>query len=117
MKAEFPLTLFDDDRTKRKLGSMSKLEVMFDDARNTLPPEFFWFSDEVPMGSTIMVTLELVCAPKDESQEEEPQESLDGKQCPYCGLLRRTIDKDGNTIMEHAYYCRGKLKKIHGMRV
>lgn len=63
MKTEFILTLFDDAVTRHKLEAMSKLEVMLDDNRNVLPPAYYRFTDEVPMGSTIKVTLELVSSP------------------------------------------------------
>lgn len=60
MKAEFTLTLFDDQHVKDKLVLLSKLEAMFDDARNTLPKEYYWFADEVPMGAKVKITMEVV---------------------------------------------------------
>lgn len=63
MKTEFVLTLFDDSITRRKLEALSKLEAMFDDGRNRLPPEYYFFSDEIPMGSKVKVTLELITDP------------------------------------------------------
>jgi hypothetical protein len=60
MKTEFTLTLFDDNNSRRKLTAMGTLEVMFDDSRNVLPPDYYWFADQIPMGSTIKVTMELV---------------------------------------------------------
>jgi len=59
-KAEFVLTFFDDYDFKRKLGILSKIEAAFDDSRNELPPEYYWFSDEVPLGRKIKITFELM---------------------------------------------------------
>jgi hypothetical protein len=59
-KAEFELTFFDDVHFKRKLGALSKIEAAFDDNRNKLPPEYYWFSDEVPLGSKVNITFELI---------------------------------------------------------
>lgn len=60
MKAEFVLTLFDDEETLKKMETLSRLETMFDDGRNRLPPEYYWFADEVPLGSRVKVTLEVL---------------------------------------------------------
>jgi hypothetical protein len=57
-KASFEMTLFDDETTTKKLSLLNTLETMFDDARNILPQEYYWFSDNVPLGTTIRVTLE-----------------------------------------------------------
>ncbi len=58
LKTTFELTLFDDDRVKAKLKVMSPLEAMFDDERNILPVEYDYFTDDIPLGSTIRITLE-----------------------------------------------------------
>ena len=60
-KTEFYLQLVDNDPfIDKKLEVMNKLEVMFDDCRFPAPDDFYFFSDEIPKGSTIKVTLELV---------------------------------------------------------
>ena len=63
MKTEFELTLFDDKHTAKSLTVLNKLEAMFDHPRNLIPESYYWFSDEIPIGSTIRVTLELVKKP------------------------------------------------------
>lgn len=60
MKTEFTLTLFDNDRVREKLKVMSPIEAMFDDADNKLPEEYYFFSDDFPIGRTMKVTFELV---------------------------------------------------------
>ncbi len=57
---EFELTLFDDTETRQKLGVLSRFEAMFDDSRNELPPEYYKLTDELPFGSTIRVTMEVI---------------------------------------------------------
>ena len=59
-KAEFELTLYDNEKNIEKFNTMSKLEIMFDDEDNPLPPEYFFFSDYIPWGSKMKVTFELV---------------------------------------------------------
>ena len=60
MKAEFEMTLFDDEKTRKKLTFLNTLETMFDDERNILPPEYFYFSDELPPGTKVRVTFEVI---------------------------------------------------------
>ena len=60
MKAEFQMTLFDDEQTRKKLTILNTLETMFDDERNILPSEYFYFSDELPLGSRVRITFEVV---------------------------------------------------------
>lgn len=60
MKTTVDMTLYDDAETHRKLTLLSKLEVMFDDTRNELPPEYFYFTDELPMGSRVRITFEVI---------------------------------------------------------
>ena len=71
MKAEFQLVLYDDEKTRRKLKMMGTLEAAFDDERNSLPDEYYWFSDHMPLGSRIRVTLELLplCAETSENAD------------------------------------------------
>jgi hypothetical protein len=59
-KAEFELTLFDDEKTRKKLTLLNTLETMFDDERNILPPEYFYFSNELPLGTKVRVTFEVL---------------------------------------------------------
>jgi len=42
------------------LTILNTLETMFDDERNILPPEYFYFSDELPLGSKVRITFEVV---------------------------------------------------------
>jgi hypothetical protein len=60
MKAIVDMTLFDDEVTRKKLTILNTLETMFDDERNVLPPEYFYFSDELPLGSKVRITFEVV---------------------------------------------------------
>jgi len=60
MKTTFDLTLFDDEATRKKGRLLNRLELMFDDVRNTLPDEYYKFSDEIPFGSKIRVTFEVI---------------------------------------------------------
>lgn len=60
MKAIIDMTLFDDEKTRKKLTILNTLETMFDDERNILPPEYFYFSDELPLGSKVRITFEVV---------------------------------------------------------
>jgi hypothetical protein len=70
MKTQFDLTLFNDEKTKEKLEIMNCLEAMFDDDRNHLPNEYYFFSDGIQMGRTVRVTLELVDARAIREQEK-----------------------------------------------
>lgn len=60
MKATFDMTLFDDEKTRKKLTVLNTLETMFDDERNILPPEYLYFSDELPPGTKVRVTFEVI---------------------------------------------------------
>jgi hypothetical protein len=60
MKIEYIVELFDSENLERNLRCMSKLEHMLDDKRNPPPPELFTFSDDLPIGGKIKVTLEIV---------------------------------------------------------
>ena len=60
MKTTFDMTLFDDEKTVKKLTVLNTLEAMFDDERNILPPEYFYFSDDLPLGSRVRITFEVI---------------------------------------------------------
>lgn len=60
MKAIVDMTLFDDEMTRKKLTVLNTLETMFDDERNVLPAEYFYFSDELPVGTKVRITFEVV---------------------------------------------------------
>lgn len=60
MKTTFVMTLFNDEKTTKKLAVLNTLEAMFDDERNILPPEYFYFSDGLPLGSRVRITFEVV---------------------------------------------------------
>ena len=60
MKAIVDMILFDDEQTRKKLTILNTLETMFDDERNVLPPEYFYFSDELPLGTKVRITFEVV---------------------------------------------------------
>lgn len=60
MKTTFDMTLFDDEKTRKQLTILNCLETMFDDERNILPEEYLYFSDDLPMGSTVRVTFEVI---------------------------------------------------------
>jgi hypothetical protein len=60
MKAEFEMTLFDDEETAKNLPILNRLEALFDHSKNNLPEEYFWFSDTLPVGSRVKITFEVI---------------------------------------------------------
>lgn len=56
----FQMTLFDDDAVREKLTVMSKMDVMFDDSRNNDPDEYYELINNLPLGSSIRITVEVV---------------------------------------------------------
>ena len=56
----FDLTLFDDEQSRHLSLLLNRLEIMFDDARNTLPDDYYYFADKLPFGSKVRVTFEVV---------------------------------------------------------
>jgi len=60
MKAEVIWTLFDDDIVKEKLEIMNTLETMWDDERNQIPDDLNFFVEQLPFGSKVKITFELV---------------------------------------------------------
>lgn len=60
MKAEFEMTLFDDEETSGNLLMLNRLEALFDHSKNTLPDSYWWFSDQLPVGSRVRITFEVV---------------------------------------------------------
>ena len=60
MKAEVIWTLFDDDIVKEKLEIMNTLETMWDDERNKISDELIFFVEDLPLGSKVKITFELV---------------------------------------------------------
>ena len=60
MKAEVIWTLFDDDIVKEKLEIMNTLETMWDDERNQIPDDLNFFVEQLPLGSKVKITFELV---------------------------------------------------------
>jgi len=60
MKTTFDLTLFDDEATRKKGRLLNRLELMFDDVRNPLPDEYYVLTSEIPFGSKIRVTFEVI---------------------------------------------------------
>jgi len=60
MKAEVTWTLFDDDIVKEKLEILNTLETMWDDERNQIPDELNFFVEELPLGSRVKITFELL---------------------------------------------------------
>lgn len=60
MKITFDMILFDDEKNRKKLTCLNKLETLFDDERNILPEEYLYFSDDLPMGSKVRITFEVI---------------------------------------------------------
>lgn len=60
MKTSFVLELKDDMKTENALKFLNRIEVMFDDVRNTLPKEWYWFTEELPLGSKVKFTMEVI---------------------------------------------------------
>lgn len=53
-------TLFDDDTSKEKLEILNTLETMWDDERNERSDELNFFVEELPLGSKVRITFELL---------------------------------------------------------
>jgi hypothetical protein len=60
MKTEFEMTLFDDEETAKNLTLLNRLEALFDHSKNSLPEEYFWFSDNLPVGSRVKITFQVI---------------------------------------------------------
>ena len=60
MKTEFEMTLWDDEETVKKLPILNRLETLFDHSKNTLPEDYYWFSDNLPVGSRVKITFEVI---------------------------------------------------------
>jgi hypothetical protein len=60
MKTTFDLTLFDDEKTRKKGRLLNRLDLMFDDVRNPLPEEYYKIATEIPFGSKVRVTFEVI---------------------------------------------------------
>lgn len=60
MKTEFEMTLWDDAETEKNLTILNRLEALFDHSKNTLPKDYFWFSDNLPVGSRVKITFEVI---------------------------------------------------------
>jgi hypothetical protein len=60
MKTEFEMTLWDDEETEKNLTILNRLEALFDHSKNTLPKDYFWFSDNLPVGSRVKITFEVI---------------------------------------------------------
>ena len=60
MKTEFEMTLWDDEETAKKSALLNRLETLFDHSKNTLSKDYFWFSDNLPLGSRVKITFEVV---------------------------------------------------------
>jgi hypothetical protein len=60
MRTEFELTLFDDEETAKKLVLLNRLEVLFDHTGNSLPDEYYEFTENLPIGSRVKITFEVV---------------------------------------------------------
>ncbi len=59
LACEFVLDYFDDESFTSKLDVLSKIEAAFDDARNELPTLWYYFSDIIPVGKKVKITIEL----------------------------------------------------------
>jgi len=60
MKTEFEMTLWDDAVTAKNLTILNRLEALFDHSKNVLPDEYYWFSDNLPVGSRVKITFEVI---------------------------------------------------------
>lgn len=60
MKTEFEMTLFNDEETAKNLTVLNRLEVLFNHSKNTPPKDYFWFSDNLPLGSRVKITFEVI---------------------------------------------------------
>lgn len=60
MKTSFELTLWDDEETHKNLTLLNTLEALFDHSRNNLPEDYFYFSDNLPIGSKVRITFEVI---------------------------------------------------------
>jgi hypothetical protein len=60
MKTEFEMTLWEDAETAKNLTILNRLEALFDHSKNTLPKDYYWFSDNLPVGSRVKITFEVI---------------------------------------------------------
>lgn len=58
MKTTFELTLYEDMKFQEEM--LNRLEIAFDDPRNILPDDYFYFSDNLPYGSKVRITFEVI---------------------------------------------------------
>ena len=54
------MTLLDDEETAKNLTVLNRLEALFDHSKNSLPEEYYWFSDNLPVGSRVRITFEVI---------------------------------------------------------
>ena len=54
------MTLWDDAETAKDLTILNRLEALFDHSKNSLPEEYYWFSDNLPVGSKVRITFEVI---------------------------------------------------------
>lgn len=59
-KVQYDLTLFNDDSVREKLTVLDKMETMFDDERNIVPDSYYELIENLSLGSTIRVTVEVI---------------------------------------------------------
>ena len=59
-KVSFNLTHWNDRETEIRLEYLSKLETMFGHPKNPLPDDYYLLTENIPLGSTIKVTMEFV---------------------------------------------------------
>lgn len=59
-KVSFELTLYDDECVKKKMEVLNKMECMWDDLRNPDPQDYFELIENLPFGSTIRITVEVL---------------------------------------------------------
>ena len=59
-KVVFVMKLYDDASVREKLTVMDKMDVMFDDARNAVPNEYYELIKNLELGVKIKVTVEKI---------------------------------------------------------
>lgn len=58
----FDVVLHDDEETQEKIQFLSRLETALDHSKNLneIPDEFLEFTDSIPIGSKVRITVEIV---------------------------------------------------------
>jgi len=60
MQTSFELTLYRDLEHSKKAEILSRLEMAWDDERNSLPSAYYEIADCMPYGAVLRITMEIL---------------------------------------------------------